>query len=144
METQGLLTATANPVARERASGPERRLDGSPEPGPAGALHRIGVAADHGGFELMQYLAGKLRESGCDVIEFGDRQADQNDDYPDFVIPLARAVGAGELERGVAICGSGVGASVAANKVRNVRACLIPHYDGVTVPLKEPAILWQR
>jgi ribose 5-phosphate isomerase B len=66
-----------------------------------------------------------LRESGYDVIEFGDRKADQNDDYPDFVIPLARAVGAGDLERGVAICGSGVGASVAANKVQRVRACLI-------------------
>ncbi len=73
----------------------------------------------------MQYLTGKLREGGYDVIEFGDRRPDQNDDYPDYVIPLAEAVAAGDLERGVAICGSGVGASIAANKVPGVRACLI-------------------
>jgi ribose 5-phosphate isomerase B len=113
------------------SSGPRRavrsgsHLDGSPMPGLAKAFRRIGVAADHGGFELMQHLSGKLRESGHDVIEFGDRQPDQNDDYPDFVVPLAEAVARGELERGVAICGSGVGASVAANKVPGVRACLI-------------------
>jgi ribose 5-phosphate isomerase B len=111
--------------ARERASGMARRLDGSPVPGLAKALQRIGVAADHGGFELMQDLAGKLRETGYDVIEFGDQRRDQNDDYPDFVIPLAEAVARGDLERGVAICGSGVGASVAANKVPGARACLI-------------------
>jgi ribose 5-phosphate isomerase B len=114
-----------NSAASERARGIPERLDGSPVPGLAKAFQRIGVAADHGGFELMQHLAGKLRESGYDVIEFGDRQQDQNDDYPDFVIPLADAVGRGDLERGVAICGSGVGASVVANKVAGVRACLI-------------------
>jgi len=112
-------------ATRERASGMGRRLDGSPVPGLAKPLQRIGVAADHGGFELMQDIAEKLRETGYDVIEFGDRQRDQNDDYPDFVIPLAEAVARGDLERGVAICGSGVGASVAANKVPGVRACLI-------------------
>ena len=110
---------------RERASGIGQRLDGSPVPGLAKALQRIGVAADHGGFELMQHLAGKLRETGYDVIEFGDRQPDQNDDYPDFIVPLAEAVARGDLERGVAACGSGVGASVAANKVPGARACLI-------------------
>jgi len=114
-----------NMAAREHASGMGRRLDGSPVPGLAKALQRIGVAADHGGFELMQHLAGKLRETGYDVIEFGDRQPDQNDDYPDFIVPLAEAVACGDLERGVAACGSGVGASVAANKVPGVRACLI-------------------
>jgi ribose 5-phosphate isomerase B len=112
-------------AARERASGIGGRLEGSPVPGLAKALQRIGVAADHGGFELMQYLAGKLRETGYDVVEFGDRKADQTDDYPDYVIPLAEALARGELERGVAICGSGVGASVVANKVPGVRACLI-------------------
>ena len=110
---------------RERASGIGQRLDGSPVPGLAKALQRIGVAADHGGFELMQHLAGKLRETGYDVIEFGNRQPDQNDDYPDFIVPLAEAVARGDLERGVAACGSGVGASVAANKVPGARACLI-------------------
>jgi ribose 5-phosphate isomerase B len=86
---------------------------------------RIGVAADHGGFELKEYLAGMLREADCEVVDFGDDQPKPDDDYPDFVVPLARAVARGEVDRGVAICGSGVGACVAANKLPGVRACLI-------------------
>ena len=86
---------------------------------------RVGIASDHGGYELKEYLLRMLREAGHEVIEFGDRQPTLDDDYPDFVVPLARAVASGEVERGVAICGSGVGASVAANKVAGVRACLI-------------------
>jgi ribose 5-phosphate isomerase B len=86
---------------------------------------RIGIAADHGGFELKEFLAGKLREAGYEVTDFGDRQLKSDDDYPDFVIPLARAVAAGTVERGIGICGSGVGASIAANKVAGVRAGLI-------------------
>lgn len=86
---------------------------------------RIGVAADHGGYELKQYLAAMLRQAGHEVIDFGDQQPIPDDDYPDFVAPLARAIARGEVERGVAVCGSGVGASVAANKVAGVRACLI-------------------
>jgi ribose 5-phosphate isomerase B len=66
-----------------------------------------------------------LREAGYEAIEFGDLQPKPDDDYPDFVVPLARAVARGELDRGVAVCASGVGASVAANKVAGVRACLI-------------------
>ena len=83
------------------------------------------MAADHGGFELKQHLAAKLREGGHRVVNFGDQQPQPEDDYPDFVIPLALAVAQGEVDRGVAICGSGVGACVAANKVDGVRACLI-------------------
>ena len=86
---------------------------------------RIGVAADHGGFELKEYLAGMLREADYKVTDFGDGQPKPDDDYPDFVVPLARAVASGEVDRGVAICGSGVGACIAANKVPGVRACLI-------------------
>ena len=86
---------------------------------------RIGVAADHGGFESKEYLGRMLREAGYQVVDFGDSQPKQDDDYPDFVVPLARAVSRGEVDRGVAICGSGVGACIAANKVRGVRACLI-------------------
>jgi ribose 5-phosphate isomerase B len=86
---------------------------------------RIGVAADHGGFEAKQYLAGMLRETGYEVLDFGDSQPRPDDDYPDYVVPLARAVARGEVDRGVAICGSGVGACIAANKVPGVRACLI-------------------
>jgi len=96
-----------------------------PLKGVAGIIRRVGVAADHGGFELKELLVGKLRAAGYEVIDFGDLQLKLDDDYPDFVVPLARAVARGEVERGVAICGSGVGASVVANKVAGVRACLI-------------------
>lgn len=88
-------------------------------------LTRIGVASDHGGFELKRYLVEMLEAAGYGVIDFGDRHLTPDDDYPDFVIPMARAVVRGEVDRGVAICGSGVGACVAANKVPGVRACLI-------------------
>ena len=86
---------------------------------------RLGVAADHGGFELKEQLIGRLRTDGQEVVDFGDCRLDPDDDYPDFVVPLARAVARGELDRGVAVCGSGVGACVIANKVPGVRACLI-------------------
>jgi ribose 5-phosphate isomerase B len=86
---------------------------------------RVGIAADHGGFELKEILAARLREAGYDLIDFGAHQLTPDDDYPDFVIPLAQAVVAGKADRGVAVCGSGVGASVCANKINGVRACLI-------------------
>lgn len=86
---------------------------------------RIGVAADHGGYDLKEQLARLLRDAGYDVIDFGDNTRTPDDDYPDFVVPLARAVVRREIDRGVAICGSGVGACVVANKVPGVRACLI-------------------
>ena len=86
---------------------------------------RIGIAADHAGYELRQYLFIKLNDAGYEVIDFGDRSPKMDDDYPNFVVPMAQAVASGKVERGVAICGSGVGASVAANKVLGVRACLI-------------------
>jgi ribose 5-phosphate isomerase B len=85
----------------------------------------VGIGADHGGFELKEHLVEKLRAAGHDVVDFGDSQLEPNDDYPDFVVALARAVANGEVKRGVAICASGVGATVAANKVAGVRACLI-------------------
>jgi len=86
---------------------------------------RIGVAADDGGFAAKEYLTGMLREANFDVVDFGDHQLKLDDDYPDFVVPLARAVARGDVDRGVAICGSGVGACIASNKVAGVRACLI-------------------
>ncbi|MDQ2841016.1 MAG: RpiB/LacA/LacB family sugar-phosphate isomerase [Acidobacteriota bacterium] len=86
---------------------------------------RIGIAADHGGYELKDHLMGRLREAGHEVMDFGDRWLESADDYPDFVVPMAHAVACGDVERGIALCGSGVGASIAANKVAGVRACLI-------------------
>ena len=88
-------------------------------------MMRVGIAADHGGFTLKEQLAKSLRGSGYEVVDFGAHQMDPEDDYPDYIIPLARAVAAGEVDRGVALCGSGVGAAVAANKVPGVRAGLI-------------------
>ena len=88
-------------------------------------MMKIGIAADHGGFVMKEELAKSLRGSGYEVVDFGAYQLTPDDDYPDFIIPLARAVAAGEVERGVALCGSGIGASVAANKVAGVRAGLV-------------------
>src|SRR5215467_505345 len=86
---------------------------------------RIGIATDHGGFELKEKLAARLGAAGHEVIDFGARELDPDDDYPDFVIPLGQAVASGKVDRGVAVCGSGVGASVCLNKIKGVRACLI-------------------
>ncbi len=86
---------------------------------------RVGIATDHGGFSLKEELVIKLRAAGHEIVDFGAQDLNPADDYPDMVIPLARAVAAGEVARGVAICGSGVGASVCANKVPGVRAGLV-------------------
>jgi len=86
---------------------------------------RVGIATDHGGFGLKEELLGQLQAAGYEVVDFGAHSLSEGDDYPDYVLPLARAVVAGKVERGIAICGSGVGASVCANKVRGVRAALI-------------------
>jgi ribose 5-phosphate isomerase B len=93
--------------------------------GPKRQGMRVGIAADHGGLTLKEQLAESMRGSGYEVVDFGAFHLDPEDDYPDFVIPLAKAIAAGEIERGVAICGSGIGASIAANKVSGVRAGLI-------------------
>jgi ribose 5-phosphate isomerase B len=89
---------------------------------------RIGIAADHGGFTMKERMAASLREAGYEITDFGAKELDPGDDYPDFVIPLAKAVGEGKLDRGIALCSSGVGASIAANKVAGVRAALV--HDG--------------
>ena len=89
---------------------------------------KIGIAADHGGFILKNNIHEFLNNQGFEVIDFGATILDDTDDYPDFVIPLAKSIAAYEVERGIAICGSGVGASIAANKVIGVRAALINDY----------------
>jgi len=86
---------------------------------------RVGIATDHGGFSLKEDLVARLRAAGYEVVDFGADELRPDDDYPDFVIPLAQAVAAGTVERGVAVCGSGVGASICANKVPAIRAALI-------------------
>ena len=86
---------------------------------------RVGIATDHGGFGLKEDLVAQLRAAGHDVVDFGADKLSPDDDYPDFVVPLAEAVAAGTVDRGVAVCGSGVGASICANKIPGVRAALI-------------------
>lgn len=86
---------------------------------------KLGIAADHGGFDLKREISERLRKLGHEVVDFGAYQLDPADDYPDFVIPMARAVARGDVERGIALCGSGIGACVAVNKVRGVRGSII-------------------
>src|ERR1700751_1775858 len=86
---------------------------------------RVGIATDHAGFALKEEVMAKLHAAGHEVLDFGAHSLNPSDDYPDFVVPLAEAVVSGKVDRGVAICGSGVGASVCANKVRGIRAALI-------------------
>lgn len=83
---------------------------------------RIGIAADHAGFVLKEELKKDLQGAGHEIVDCGAHRLDPADDYPDFVAPLARAVARGEVERGIAICGSSIGACIAANKVAGVRA----------------------
>jgi ribose 5-phosphate isomerase B len=86
---------------------------------------RVGIATDHGGFGLKEEMVAQLRAAGHEVLDLGAYSLDPVDDYPDVVIPLAQAVVTGKIDRGVAICGSGVGASVCANKIPGIHAALI-------------------
>jgi len=86
---------------------------------------RVGIATDHGGFGLKEDLLNRLRAAGHEIVDFGAHSLHADDDYPDFVIPLAQSVASGEVERGIAVCGSGVGASICANKVPGARAGLV-------------------
>lgn len=85
----------------------------------------IGISADHGGFELKEKIKSTLLAQGHDIKDFGATELNNTDDFPDFVIPMAKAVANKEVERGISVCGSGVGAAVAANKVAGARAALI-------------------
>lgn len=86
---------------------------------------KIGIAADHGGYELKENLKVQLEKLYVSVSDFGAHRYDATDDYPDFAIPLAKAVGAGLVDRGIVLCGSGVGACFTVNKVKGVRAALL-------------------
>jgi ribose 5-phosphate isomerase B len=86
---------------------------------------KLGIAADHGGYELKGVISSFLKSLGHDLIDYGAFELDVKDDYPDFIIPLAKAVAEKKIERGIAICGSGVGASIVANKIPGVKAALI-------------------
>ena len=84
---------------------------------------RVAIGADHGGFWLKNELVERLRKQ-YDIVDLGAHKFDPDDDYPDFAEAVARAVASGKAQRGILVCGSGVGACIAANKVPSVRACL--------------------
>ncbi len=85
---------------------------------------RIVVAADHAGFPLNERVIEELRASGHEIEDLGTHDGSLPDDYPDYALAVGRAVQSGAAEIGILICGSGVGACVAANKLRGVRAAL--------------------
>ena len=85
---------------------------------------RIAVAADHAGFPLNERVIEELRSGGHEIEDFGTHDPARPDDYPDYALAVGRAVQNGTVEIGILVCGSGVGASVAANKLRGVRAAL--------------------
>ena len=91
---------------------------------------RIAVGADHAGFELKNQLRDALRAAGHEVRDFGTDSAESTD-YPDYAGQVGRAVAGGEAERGVLVCGSGAGMSIAANKIRGVRAALAVNEEEV-------------
>ena len=84
---------------------------------------KVALGADHGGFTLKNELVTRLHKT-CEILDLGAHAFDQDDDYPDFALAVAQAVASGQAQRGILICGSGVGACIAANKVPGLRACL--------------------
>ena len=85
---------------------------------------KVVFGADHGGFELKKYLVETFKKGGFEIIDVGNLNFDPKDDYPDYAIKVAEAVASGQAERGVIICGSGVGACIVANKIKGIRSCL--------------------
>ncbi len=85
---------------------------------------KVVIGADHAGFALKEKMKVELINAGHEVVDVGAHEYVATDDYPDSAAAVARAVVAGEGERGVLFCGSGVGASIAANKIKGARACL--------------------
>ena len=85
---------------------------------------KISLAADHNGFDLKKEISDQLENDGHEVIDVGPHSHDPLDDYPDYAKKLADSVSRGESLRGIMICGSGVGASVASNKVKGIRAAV--------------------
>ena len=85
---------------------------------------KVAISSDHGGFELKKYLFDWLKKENNEVIDLGNNIYQSDDDYTDFADAVAKAIAGGEAEKGIAICGSGVGACVTANKTKGVRACV--------------------
>jgi len=85
---------------------------------------KIAIGVDHGGFPIRQAVLDELQKLGHTIIDFGSTTYDAKDDYPDYARLVGASIQRGEAERGIVICGSGVGVAVAATKMRGIRACL--------------------
>lgn len=85
---------------------------------------RVVIGADHAGYELKEFISNEVQRLGYELLDVGAYTYDSDDDYPDFAAAVGRAVSEGKADRGILVCGSGVGASIAANKIKGVRACL--------------------
>jgi len=83
---------------------------------------KVAVGFDHGGFNLKNNICELIKASGHEVVDMGAYSMDPNDDYPDFAIKVAMEVSHSNVTKGIVVCGSGVGASIAANKIKGVRA----------------------
>mgnify|MGYP004634581419 CR=1 FL=1 len=83
----------------------------------------IGIGSDHGGFELKGYIIKYLEDKGIDVKDYGT-YSEESVDYPDCAAPVCKAVQSGDIEKGILICGTGIGISIAANKYKGIRAAL--------------------
>jgi ribose 5-phosphate isomerase B len=85
---------------------------------------KIAVGADHAGYPLNERIISELGKAGHEIVDFGTHDGSRPDDYPDYALAVGEAVQAGEVEIGILVCGSGVGAAVAANKLNGIRAVL--------------------
>jgi RpiB/LacA/LacB family sugar-phosphate isomerase len=122
---------------------------------------RIAIGSDHAGYTLKQAVSAELTRLGHEVVDVGTHSPTDSVDYPDYAIPVAEQVAAGQAERGVVVCATGIGASIAANKVRGVRASVVTSdqtarltrtdndsnvlaLGGKTVPTIDEALGWMR
>ncbi len=88
-----------------------------------GVMMKIGIGSDHGGFELKEYIKEYLKEEGIEYVDYGTNSLDSVD-YPDYGLKLSKGVVSGEVDKGIAICGTGIGISITCNKVKGIRCAL--------------------
>jgi glycine hydroxymethyltransferase len=103
----------------------QHEISSAPQANKTTATTTFAIGADHGGFELKEILKQYLQQRGLTAEDFGAKTKSQGDDYPDFALPVAQAVAAGEAELGLLVCTSGIGMVIAANKIPGIRAALV-------------------
>ena len=93
---------------------------------------KIAIGSDHRGYEVKRRIVSVLQRMGHEIVDFGP-QSNESVDYPDYAIPLAAAVAERQVDRGILVCGTGIGMCIAANKVHGVRAA--PCHDSITAEM---------